>query len=86
MKWKGSIKESANVWYLFIGGIIVLIFILLSSCVTIFPKAPYPYSYHEENKTCDYWRYHRHYQGEKKGMTFSFSQGKVILKETRNIK
>ena len=42
----------------------ILIFFMwhLTGCVTILPKAPYPYSYHQENKTCDYWIYHKHWQ------------------------
>ena len=31
------------------------------SNIVILPKAPYPYSYHQDNKTCDYWIYHKYY-------------------------
>ena len=32
------------------------------SNINIVPKSPYPYSYHQENKTCEYWLYHKHWQ------------------------
>ena len=43
--------------------VLVAIMYFTTGCVGIVavPKAPYPYSYHQDNKTCDYWIYHKFY-------------------------
>jgi hypothetical protein len=50
-------------WFLLFIAIMLLIMYVTTGCVgLVAPKAPYPYSYHQENKTCDYWIYHKHWQ------------------------
>lgn len=40
---------------------LMLVAAIPTGCVTLLPKAPHPYSYHQENKTCDYWIYHKYW-------------------------
>lgn len=43
---------------------LILVAMMLGGCAgnfVVFPRAPYPYDYHEKNKTCTYWLYHQHY-------------------------
>lgn len=49
-------------WVVFALGLVAIMY-FTTGCVGIVavPKAPYPYSYHQENKTCDYWIYHKHW-------------------------
>lgn len=39
----------------------LMLAIASSGCVTVRPEVPYPYSYHQDNKTCTYWIYHSHW-------------------------
>jgi len=45
-----------------------LVLLLVSGCVAGnfvigFHEYPYPYSYHEETKSCKYYLYHKFYEG-----------------------
>lgn len=50
--------------------LVIMMLLVLSGCsfynVTVLPKPPYPYSFHQENKTCDWYLYHLHYEGGKR--------------------
>ena len=64
--WQGCKKETSGLGWFILGFAFIMAVMLCASCVSIFPKAPYPYSYHQENKTCDYYLYHQHYEGERR--------------------
>lgn len=42
--------------------LIVLVMVLFSGCTPIFPKVPTLMD--QEEKTCTYYLYHKHYEGE----------------------
>ena len=66
-----SLKEKIKilVTWLFFVAIVIFIMWYLTGCVgvIIVPESPYPYSYHQENKTCEYWQYHKHWQTKEGG-------------------
>jgi uncharacterized lipoprotein YajG len=44
--------------------LILVAIVMLGGCAsnfTVFPETPYPYDYHEKNKTCTYWLYHGYF-------------------------